>query len=188
MNRHPSSVPGRIPRAIKALTVLGAATAMFVFAPRDARAQEEGDSAAMSANRGLKIGIGPTILFPMRENGPYGGGLDLEGRYGIKAGPTVLAPGGLLGGYLISSRFIGVAMPTFRVTLPVGPLAPYVLGGLGGGWISNPSEGGLAYLAGGGMMIHFGRIVAIGAELSYRKITNTEFGGWALGPAISFGG
>lgn len=160
----------------------------LLLVPSIAKAQEGGESAAMAANRGLKIGIGPTILFPIRQNGPYGGGLDLEGRYGIKAGPTVLAPGVLLGGYLISGRFIGLAMPTFRVTLPVGPFAPYVLGGLGGGWISNPSESGLAFLAGGGMMIHFGRVFAIGAELSYRSITGTAFGGWALGPAISFGG
>ncbi|MDF2692723.1 MAG: hypothetical protein K0S65_1106 [Labilithrix sp.] len=142
----------------------------------------------MSANRGLKIGLGPTILMPMRDGGPYGGGLDLEGRYGIKAGPTVLAPGAMLGGYVISSRFIGLAMPTFRVTVPVGPFAPYVLGGIGGGWLSNPSDGGLALLGGGGLMIHFGRIFAIGAEVTYRKITGTEFGGVAIGPAISFGG
>lgn len=161
---------------------------MVVFASGDANAQEDTDSTAMSANRGLKIGLSPNLLLPTRENGPYGGGLDLDGRYGIKAGPTVLAPGGLLGGYLISSRFIGLAMPTFRVTLPVGPLAPYVLGGIGGGWISNPSEGGLAYMGGGGMMIHFGRIFAIGAEATYRKITNTEFGGWAIGPSLAFGG
>lgn len=178
----------RVNRKLRVALGISVITSLFVFAPRDANAEEEGDSAAMSANRGLKIGLSPNLLLPMRANGPYGGGLDLEGRYGIKAGPTVLAPGGLLGGYLISSRFIGLAMPTFRVTVPVGPFAPYVLGGIGGGWIGSPSEGGLAYLGGGGMMIHFGRIFALGAEITYRKITNTEFGGWAFGPALSFGG
>jgi hypothetical protein len=142
----------------------------------------------MAANRGFKLGIGPTLLLPIREGGPYGGGLDLAGRYGIQAGPTVLAPGGLLGGYFISSRFIGLAMPTFRVTLPLGPLAPYVVGGVGGGWISNPTEGGVALLGGGGLMIHFGRVFGIGAEVTYQTITGTEFGGLALGPMISFGG
>jgi hypothetical protein len=155
---------------------------------REARAQEESESAAMSANQGLKLGLGPMLLFPNREGGPFGGGLDVDGRYGIKAGPTVIAPGGLLGGYLISSRFIGVAMPTLRVTVPLGPFAPYLVGGVGGGWISNPSEGGVALLGGGGLMIHFGRIIAIGAELTYRAITGTEYNGFVLGPAISFGG
>jgi hypothetical protein len=161
---------------------------VFGFA-RDASAQEEHeDSVAMSANRGFKLGIGPTLLMPMRAGGPYGGGLNLEGRYGIKAGPTVVAPGGLLAGYFISSRFIGIAMPTFRITLPIGPLAPYAVGGVGGGWISNPSEGGLALLGGGGLMIHFGRIFALGAEITYQTISGTDFGGLAIGPAIAFGG
>jgi hypothetical protein len=170
------------------VSALALSLCTLVATTRDASAQEEHDSAAMSANRGLNIGIGPTILFPNRDNGPYGGGLTLDGRYGIKAGPTVLAPGGRLSGYLLSERFIGLAMPTFRITVPVGPLAPYLLGGVGGGWISNPSDGGVALLGGGGLMIHFGRILAIGAEASYQTITGTDFHGLTIGPAISIGG
>ena len=163
--------------------------AVVIGSARDASAQEEHeDSVAMSANRGFKLGIGPTLLLPMRSGGPYGGGLNLEGRYGIKAGPTVIAPGGMLAGYLQSSRFTGLAMPTLRITLPIGPLAPYGLGGVGGGWISNPSESGVALMGGGGLMIHFGRIIAIGAEATYQTITGTDFAGWAIGPAIAFGG
>lgn len=155
---------------------------------RAASAQEQPDSAAMSANRGLRIGVGPTVLLPMRDDGPYGGGLSLDGRYGFRAGPTVLAPGGRANGYLISSRFIGAAMPTFRVTVPVGPLAPFLVGGLGPGVVTNPSEQGLALLGGGGLMIHVGRVFAFGAEATYQTITGTEFRSLALGPAIAFGG
>lgn len=165
-------------------TCIGACTAI---ASSTAHAQESGDSAAMAANRGLKIGLGPTILMPMRDDGPFGGGLTLDGRYGFKAGPTVLAPGGRLAGYVISSRFIGVAMPTFRITIPVGPLAPYVVGGIGAGLITNRSESGLALLGGGGLMLHFGRIFAIGAEATYQTISGTEFRSVAIGPALSFG-
>jgi hypothetical protein len=154
----------------------------------EARAQDEEHSPAMSANRGFKLGLGPTLLFPSRSGGPYGGGVDLDLRYGIKAGPTVIAPGGLIGGYLISERFIGIGMPTVRFTVPVGPLAPYLLGGVGVGGITNPSETGVALLGGGGLMIHFGGAVAIGAEITYRTITNTEYGGLTLGPVIAFGG
>lgn len=164
-----------------------AALGTVVCASSEASAQEEGDSAAMASNRGLHFGFAPAILLPT-DNGPAGGGLILDGRYGIKAGPTVLAPGGRLGGYLISSRFIGTAMPTFRVTLPVGPLAPFVLGGLGYGGLTNPGESGLAVLGGGGLMIHFGRILAIGAEVTYQRITGTEYQTLGIGPAIQIGG
>lgn len=142
----------------------------------------------MAANRGLRIGIGPSLLLPQRDGGPVGGGLVLDGRYGIKAGPTVLAPGARLSGYLQSARFTGIAMPTFRVTLPAGPLAPFLVGGVGGGWISNPSDSGVALMGGGGLMIHFGRILAIGAEATYQRITTTDFETLVIGPAISFGG
>ena len=166
-----------------------ASIASVVSIARSARAEEEPDeSVAMAANRGFKLGIGPTLLLPQRTDGPFGGGLTLEGRYGIKAGPTVLAPGGMLAGYTISSRLIGIAMPTFRVTLPVGPLAPFILGGVGVGGLANPGEGGVALMGGGGLMIHFGRFFAIGAEASYQTITSTGFQAVAIGPAIAFGG
>lgn len=166
-----------------------AVASLTLSAPKEAGAQEEGrDSVAYQANRGFKIGVAPVLVLPMRETGPYGGGLELHGRYGIGAGPTIIAPGGMLGGYAISGRFVGLAMPTLRWTIPVGPLAPYALGGIGVGGLSNPGETGLALLAGGGLMIHFGRVLAIGAEATYRTITNTEYGGFAIGPAISFGG
>jgi hypothetical protein len=155
--------------------------------PQTANAQEERDSVAMEANKGFRFGFGPTLLVPS-DGGPMGGGLVLDGRYGIKAGPTVLAPGGRLGGYVISSRFVGTAMPTFRITLPIGPLAPYALGGLGFGGLTNKGETGLAYLGGGGLMIHFGRIFALGAEITYERITGTEFESIGIGPSIHIGG
>ena len=141
----------------------------------------------MSANKGLRFGFGPELLLPT-DGGPVGGGLVVEGRYGIKAGPTVLAPGGRLSGSILSARFIGMAMPTFRITLPVGPLAPYVVGGLGYGGLTNDTESGLAVLGGGGLMIHFGRVVALGAEITYQRITGTELQTLGIGPSIYIGG
>lgn len=160
-----------------------AALGFSLLASSSAHAQ---DSAAYRANEGFRLGIGPVLLFPS-DGGPLGGGLDLDARYGIPAGPTILAPGGRLAGYALSGRFIGVAMPTFRVTLPVGPLAPFVVGGVGGGWMSNPSEAGLALLGGGGLMVHFGRVLAVGAEVTYQTITGTEFQNLAIGPSIQIG-
>jgi hypothetical protein len=165
------------------------AAVVLLSLPRTSSAQEEtNDSVAMQANRGLKIGVGPTLLFPLHDNGPYGGGLTLDGRYGIQAGATVLSPGGRLSGYIISNRLVGMAMPTFRITLPVGPLAPFILGGVGVGGLTNDSETGVALLGGGGMMIHIARIFAFGAEASYEVITGTELKTLTIGPAIAIGG
>lgn len=177
----------------RALLTTSLALIACTLAPRAARAEEqrpegETESAAMAANRGLHIGLGPALLFPSRPDGPYGGGLDIEGRYGIKVGSTVLAPGGLAGGYFISGRVVALAMPTLRLTVPIGPFAPYGLGGAGVGGLTNPNDGGLALMGGGGLMVHFGRVVAVGLEVTYRTIVNTEYGGVVAGPMIAFGG
>lgn len=176
-----------------------ALTVTFLLAtPRDALAQEDAppanssredeDGPAMAANRGFNLGLGPAILSPIRPGGPWGGGATIDGRYGIKTGPLVLAPGAMFAGYAISGHFIAIPMGTFRVTAPIGPLAPFVVGGVGYGWITNPAESGVALLAGGGLMIHFGRVFAIGAEATYQTITTTNFQTVAIGPSIIFGG
>jgi len=144
------------------------------------------NTAAWRANTGLITGLGLVLLVP--EEGAIGAGAQLYGRYGIPAGPVVLAPGALLGGYGLQRRFIGDLMGTFRVTLPLGPLAPFGQGGLGPALITNPSEGGLAWMGGGGLMIHFGRVLAIGAEVNYRAITGTDYKTLSIGPTIAIGG
>jgi hypothetical protein len=165
------------------------AAVVLVAAPRVAKAQEgEYDSTAMEQSRGLHLGVGPTLLLPLRSEGPYGGGVTVEGRYGIQVGPTVVAPGARAGGYVIADRVVVVAMPMARVVLPVGPLAPYLVGGVGIGGLTNDSEGGAALLGGGGLMIHVGRVVAFGAEGTYQTITGTELHTWIITPTIAFGG
>lgn len=149
-------------------------------------AHAQGDSAAWRANTGFVTGTGIALLIP--DEGSVGFGLELTGRYGIPAGPVVLAPGALLGGYYLQKRFIGMLMPTFRVTLPLGPFAPFGQGGIGAGGITNPGEGGLALLGGGGLMIHFGSVVALGAEINYEVITGTDFKVLSIGPSIIIGG
>jgi hypothetical protein len=156
----------------------------------DARAQDSDslvpDTPAWNANVGLVTGLGIALLLP--DEGSAGGGLEFSARYGIPVGPTVMAPGGRLGGYYLQERFIGTLMPTFRVTLPLGPLAPFVQGGAGPGVLTNPSEGGLAWLAGGGLMIHFGGVVSVGAEVNVERITGTGFEVLSIGPTLVIGG
>jgi hypothetical protein len=160
---------------------LGVSLVAAAFAASPARADD--DSAAYRANVGLHIGIAPVLLIPT-EGGPLGGGLDLDARYGIPVGPAIIAPGGRLAGYYDDSHFIGIAMPTARVTFPLGPFAPFVVGGVGPGLVTNPSEGGVALLGGGGLMVHFGDHFALGAEATYQTITSTGFHELAIGPAI----
>ncbi len=172
----------RIGKLQRLTLVLVASFLVPLVGTGDALAYDEA-SAAVVANKGLHFGFGPIVLVPL-ENRPIGLGLDFDLRYGIGADPAIVGPGGRLAGYFISGRFIGTAMPTGRVTFPLGPVAPFVILGIGAGRLTNPGESGVALLAGGGMMIHLGRVLAFGAEATYQVITGTEFKSFALGPAI----
>ncbi len=169
------------------LSILAAAigASLVVTSLAASRARADEDSAAYRSNVGLHIGLAPVLLIPT-EGGPLGGGLELDARYGIPVGPVIIAPGGRLAGYYDDHHFIGIAMPTARVTFPIGPLAPFLVGGVGPGLVTNPSEGGVALLGGGGLMIHLGDVFAIGAEATYQTITSTGFHELAIGPAILF--
>lgn len=149
-------------------------------------AHADEDSTAFKANTGLHWGIGPVFLFPS-DGGPMGGGLDTDLRYGIGVDPIVIAPGGRAAGYVLSGDFIGLAMPTLRVTLPVGPLAPFVVGGAGVGYTSEEKKSGLALLGGGGLMIHISSFFGIGAEATYQTITGTNFKTLTIGPSLLIG-
>jgi len=166
------------------------AAVLVVALPRVAEAQEGelDNGVARQQSRGLGLDVGPTLLFPLRDGGPYGGGLSVEGRYGIPLGATVIAPGGRVAGYIISDRGVGIAMPTVRVTVPVGMFAPYIVGGAGVGYLSGDGQTGAALLGGGGLMIHIGKGVAFGAEATYQAITGTELNTLTITPAIAFGG
>jgi hypothetical protein len=162
---------------------LAFALGFLLFASTDAFAFDE-DSAAAQANKGFHLGLGPELLIPTDSNRPLGGGLVLDGRYGIDLNPVIIGPGARLGGYVISERLVGVAMGTLRVTFPLGPLAPFLIGGIGGGGLTNDSESGLALMGGAGLMIHLGKHFAFGVEGDYETITTTEFKEFSIGPAI----
>ena len=161
-------------------------TAAFVFFGFPMAAHAQDDSPAVLYNRGLQWGIGPSLLVPS-DGGPLGLGLDLDVRYGIETGPFIVAPGGRVAGYFLSGYFVGEAMPTVRLTFPVGFLAPFILGGAGAGWVSNPQKTGVALLGGGGLMVHLGRVLGLGAEVTYQTITGTDFHVVSIGPQILIG-
>lgn len=174
-----------LPPGTLILALLGVLASPAVALAEERDTAGSGPTAAESANLGLRIGLGPIILVPL-DSGPLGGGLSLEGRYRVKAGPVIIGPGARADGYLISGRAIGIVMPALRLTLPLGPLAPFIAGGAGWGWLSSPADDGLALLGGGGLMIHFGRVLALGAEVTYQTIRGTGFETWGFGPVIQF--
>ncbi|MEO8180389.1 MAG: hypothetical protein ABI895_16245 [Deltaproteobacteria bacterium] len=169
---------------------VAAALAVGLAAP-SALAQDDSDelndSPAWRANVGLHLGTSIIVLVPDRGDS-LGVGLQVEGRYGIGLGPIVVAPGAELSGYLLASRVVGTLLPTVRLTVPIGPLAPFVRAGVGIGGLTDPSEGGLAWLAGAGLMLHVSDAFSFGAELGYQAIEGTDFKGLSIAPTLSWNG
>lgn len=175
-----------------------AAFASTLLLASAAHAEDDGgtntDTAAWRSNRGFQTSFGPSLLVPTDGRQDYGFGLEFGLRYGIKVGPTVLAPGGRVAGFFQSSRFYGDLMPTLRWTIPLGPFAPFVEAGAGPGLASNPGRGGVGLLGGGGFMIHFGDVFGLGARAAYETILGTDggtgkprFSVLSIGPMLQFG-
>lgn len=154
-------------------------------AEQDSAPREIPNTPAWRANVGFIKTTGIAILFA---NGSTGVGLELSARYGIPAGPFIVAPGARIGGYYIAERLLGLAMPTARVTIPIGPLAPFVQGGAGVGGLTNPGNGGWAWMGGGGLMIHTGGALSFGVEVNYSGVTSTGVDVLTVGPVITIGG
>ena len=134
-------------------------------------------------NRGLKISIAPGLFIPTN-GGDLGFYIAADFRYGFELGPVVIAPGLRPALYFPSYATIVTGLVTLRLTFPVGPVGPFISGGAGPGWISDPSTVGLAYAGGGGFIVHIGTRFGIGAEASYQGITGTNFAALFVGPIL----
>jgi hypothetical protein len=170
------------------LTIAFIATLWFGSGLGSSVARADGgppDTPAWRANTGVVTGLGLSLLVP--QHGNVGFGADFSGRYGIPIGPLILGPGASIGGYYLQSHFIGDLMATLRLTLPLGPLAPFGHAGIGPGLITNPERGGAAWMAGGGLALHL-KVITLGLEVNYFAITSTFFKTLIFGPTIGFGG
>ena len=137
-------------------------------------------------NTGSRFSLAPGIFIP--QNGArVGFSLAGDYRYGVELGPIVLAPGLRLAGFFPSGFMALSALGTARLTVPLGPVGPYVMGGVGPGYVNKPSETGLAFMGGGGLMVYVAQAFAIGAEASYLGITGTRFRALFLGPQLLLG-
>jgi len=143
-------------------------------------------SVVVAYNTGHRFSVAPGVFLPT-DGGHVGFSIAGDYRYGIDVGPVVVAPGVRLAGYFPSGFVALTALATARITVPLGPVGPYVLGGIGPGYVSEPKQAGAAYLGGGGLMVYIGRSFAIGAEASYLGITGTGFHALFIGPSLLLG-
>jgi len=169
------------------LFAIAAWTSILVSGLPRACAQGEPDNNIIARyNTGLRYSLAPGLFIPL--NGErVGFSITGDARYGFDFGPAIVAPGLRLAGYFPSGVTILSALVTARVTVPIGRVGPYVLGGVGPGWVSEPSEAGLAYMLGGGVHAFLGQSFALGAEVTYQSITGTAFESLFFGPSILLG-
>ncbi|MDB4973656.1 MAG: hypothetical protein JWN48_1997 [Myxococcaceae bacterium] len=164
-----------------------ALTLAAVVAP--ARAQPRPPSSrdvVFAYNTGSRFSIAPGIFVPAHGD-RVGFSVAGDYRYGFELGPTILAPGVRLAGFFPSGFVALTGLATGRLTVPIGPVGPYLMGGVGPGWVSKPSEAGAALLGGGGLMVYIGRSFAIGAEATYLTIAGTGFRALFVGPSLLLG-
>ena len=142
----------------------------------------EGRMLVSAYNSGFQWGISPGIVVV---NGDVGFALGARIGYGFDLGAVILVPGLKVEGFFTDpSVYLG--MPTVKLVVPIDRFAPFLEGGTGVGWVSDPSKTGVALMGGGGFMVHF-RHFAFGAEVSYTAITGTKFHGIGFGPILAFG-
>jgi hypothetical protein len=170
----------------RAAFVCGLLVALLV-SHGSARAQEISEPRArdvvVAYNTGLHFSIAPGVFIPVN-GGRVGFSIAGEVRYGFELGPLILAPGVRLAAYFPEDVNIFAGLGTLRLTFPLGAFAPFVVGGGGPGYVSSPSHTGVAYLGGGGFMVHIGTHFGIGAEATYQAITGTRFSALFVGPLL----
>lgn len=134
-------------------------------------------------NRGFRLSAAPALFIPTGAGRSVGFSIALQGRYGIDVGSFIVAPGGRIAAYFSDANTY-LAMPTIRLTLPVGTFGPYVEGGLGIGYVNQANRSGAALSAGAGFMLYLGDHFGFGLGIDYEKITGTDFSVVSVGPSI----
>lgn len=148
--------------------------------PATAAAEDLGDRTGWVAN------LTPVLIFASGDD-RLGGGADPELRYCFDLGGARLSAGGRVGLYYAKNVFGVTAMPTLRLTVPVGRVEPYVAAGLGYGWLTESGHSDLATMARLGTVYRFSRSFALGLEGTYQKLDGSSFEFWSFGSSVVFG-
>jgi hypothetical protein len=141
-------------------------------------------AAAAENNSGWSINFTPVLLFP---KGEYllGGGADPELKYTFDLGGVRLSAGARVGGYYAKNLFGVTAMPTLRITVPVGPVEPYAAFGIGHGWLPKIGYDDLATMARLGAVFRFNQRFTIGLEGTVQRLDGSDFRFPSFGSMVS---
>lgn len=148
------------------------------------KAQElSGHDLVVAYNTGGQFNLAPGIFVPTR-GGDIGFSLLASFGYGFEVGPTILVPGITLEGFFPSGYSVLATLGTAKLIFPIGAFAPFISGGAGPAWITEPSENGTAVMMGVGFTYYFSQSFALGAQGSYQTITGTGFSLLSAGPIL----
>lgn len=164
---------GRVLRGLLGSTWI----AGLLLAPRVARADED--------HTGWSLGFTPALIGP-HHGYRWGGGADPELKYTIDRDGARLSAGLRVGAYYARNSFGITAMPTLRITVPVGRVEPYASFGMGYGWLPEESQADIATMSRLGIVFRVSKKLALGLEGTLQKIERSEFRFPSLGSAINF--
>ena len=140
---------------------------------------------AAESHSGWSTNFTPVLIAPKGDQ-DLGGGLDPEVKYTLDQGAARLSAGLRIGGYYARDLFGVTAMPTLRLTVPVGPVEPYASFGINYGWLPDEGEEGVATMSRLGIVFRFSDSLALGVEGTLQQIDGTEFRFPSIGSMISF--
>lgn len=133
---------------------------------------------------GWSINFTPVVTFPDREY-RFGGGADPELKYTLDLGGARLSAGGRVSAHYAKNLFGITMMPTLRLTMPVGPVEPYVAFGMGYGWLPNEGHGDFATMSRIGVVFRITDSFKLGVEGTFQKLDNSAFRFPSLGSMVS---
>lgn len=158
--------------------LLGSALAAALFlAPKESKADED--------YTGWSLNFTPVLVAP-KDGYRWGGGFDPELKYTIDRDGARLSAGLRVGAYYAKNLFGITAMPTLRITVPVGRVEPYASFGMGYGWIPKEGEEDIATMSRLGVVFRVSDSLGLGLEGTLQKIERSEFRFPSLGSAITF--
>lgn len=159
-------------KTIHTLALVGA----LLLLPRAAGAQPH--------KSGWSINFTPVVMFA-DDNYRFGGGADPELKYTLDLGGARLSAGGRVSGHYAKNLFGLTVMPTLRLTMPVGPVEPYVSFGMGYGWLPSAGHGDFATMSRLGVVFRLSERFALGFEGTLQKLEGSEFRFPSFGSMIS---
>lgn len=158
--------------------LLGATLAAAVlWTPEVAKADEN--------YSGWSFNFTPVLVAPKGDY-RWRGGADPEIKYTVDREGARLSAGLRLGAYYAKNLFGITAMPTLRITVPVGRVEPYAAFGMGYGWILKQGDEDIATMSRLGVVFRVNDSLGLGLEGTLQKIERSEFRFPSLGSAVTF--